>query len=163
MLAATVRPGRLHLTLVETTGSCRDDYARRQGASRVSRHRCRRRPSSPEADRIRILRKFSACDGRRVSTTQKTTDDANAPTNYCTAKFGRKPQKIAPARGITSKWAVLWPKWPCPKVPFPPKQNAPVTPKTAPEPYRAEMGLQIFRRRGHANVLLRAGRCKDKK
>ena len=31
----------------------------------------------------------------------------------------RTPQKIAPGRGITSKWAVLWPKWPCPKVPFP--------------------------------------------
>ena len=36
-----------------------------------------------------------------------------------TATLDRTPQKIAPGRGITSKWAVLWPKWPCPKVPFP--------------------------------------------
>ena len=31
----------------------------------------------------------------------------------------RTPQNIAPGCGITPKWAVLWPKWPCPKVPFP--------------------------------------------
>ena len=36
-----------------------------------------------------------------------------------TAILDRTPQKHAPGRGITSKWAVLWPKWPCPKVPFP--------------------------------------------
>jgi len=43
----------------------------------------------------------------------------SAPGSPPTAILDRTPQKIAPGRGITSKWAVLWPKWPCPKVPFP--------------------------------------------
>ena len=40
-------------------------------------------------------------------------------SRHSTATLDRTPQKIAPGCGITPKWAVLWPKWPCPKVPFP--------------------------------------------